>query len=105
MVRWTLRSGLLVSGLLLVLGLARILPHGERAPEALHVHLATIFRTAMAGDGAATIQLGLLALILTPVLRVCALLVGWAHARARGLATVALAVLALLLVSMLIGLH
>lgn len=103
-VQWTLRGGLLVSGLLLGLGLVRILIAGEPAPPALHTHLQAILAGVKAGDGAATIELGLLALIVTPVLRVAALLLGWLHARVPLLAGAALVVLALLLFSMWLGL-
>lgn len=104
-VRWTLLSGLLVSGVLLAAGLARLLIHGEAHPLRLHLEVENIMRAALAGDGAAMIQLGLLALIVTPMLRVSALLIGWSLKRRFALALVALTVLALLTLSLLIGMH
>ena len=102
-VHYSLRAGVVASGLLLgaglVAGTVRGRPPFQREPLPPGAALAA----AAAGDGAALIDLGLLVLMATPVVRVAVLAVGWAAAGDRRFAAVAAAVLALLGVSLYLG--
>jgi uncharacterized membrane protein len=102
-VHYSLLVGLLLSGLLLIAGLAMALARHEVQPAGPPVPLAVVLRGALSGDGVACLNLGLLALMLTPVLRVCVLVVGWSLAGERHFALVALSVLALLGLSVVLG--
>jgi uncharacterized membrane protein len=65
--------------------------------------LANVVRDALRGDGIDLIDLGLLALISTPALRVAVLALAWAREREWRFAGVAIAVLALLALGMVLG--
>ncbi len=94
--------GVLASGALMVLGL--ILAVGQATARARgRGRLALLLRQAIAGDGRSMINVGLIVLMLTPVVRVLVLAVGWAAARHWRLAGVATIVAALLAVSMALG--
>lgn len=99
----SLLGGLLLSASLLVLGAARVLashqPHAETRPEGAVI----IFTKAARGDGVAILDLGVLILMLTPVLRVVVLAVGWLASREWRFGLIALTVLALLVTSILLG--
>jgi uncharacterized membrane protein len=62
-----------------------------------------VLRSAVGGNGAALIQIGLLALIATPIMRVAVLALGWGLARNRRFMVVSLVVLALLAISFFLG--
>jgi uncharacterized membrane protein len=62
-----------------------------------------LFTQAIAGDGRSMINVGLIVLMLTPVVRVLMLAVGWSAARHWWMAGVAATVAALLAVSMALG--
>lgn len=96
-------SGLVASGLLLALGFALLLavPHPQAESGALEI--SVLFSRAASGDGTAVLALGLLVLMLTPVLRVMVLAIGWLHQRDWAFAAVAISVLALLAASMALG--
>jgi uncharacterized membrane protein len=102
-VHWTLFAGLSLSGVLLVLGLALELTEGEpRLWQSPHP-LRLMIRGALEGNGTDVIDLGLLVLIVTPLLRVLVLAIGWTLEGDLRFALVALTVLALLSVSFMLG--
>jgi uncharacterized membrane protein len=103
-VHWILLTGLVLSGLMLVTGLGLALLRGGPRPDGPPPGLPSLFRAAASGDGVAWLDLGLLALIGTPVLRVAVLALGWWLAGERRFAIVALAVLGLLAAGLLLGL-
>lgn len=98
----TLLAGLIVSGLLLVVGLTVMLVQGhEQAPKS--EPFLTVLRDSARFNGPAVTTLGLLALMITPIVRVAVLLVGWTIERDWRFAGVALAVLVLLCMSLTLG--
>ncbi|MBV8557098.1 MAG: DUF1634 domain-containing protein [Planctomycetaceae bacterium] len=103
-VHWSLLSGLAVSALLLALGLGLALIRGGPRPEGPPHPLSALLRGAAHGEGVDLLDLGLLILIGTPVLRVAVLAVGWWTMGDRRFAAVALTVLALLGLSLALGL-
>ncbi len=102
-VHLSLLAGLIVCGILLILGLSLTLiagtPEGSGPPPGLGV----LIRQAIRGDGPSLIRLGLLALLATPVLRVVVLSIGWFRLGDRRFASIATAVLVLLIVGVLLG--
>ena len=103
-VHYSLLAGLAASGLLLLAGLVIALVRREARPEGPPEPLPTVIRGALAGDGVACLDLGLLALMLTPVLRVCVLAIGWSLSGERRFAVVAAIVLATLSLSLVLSL-
>ena len=104
--RWvhrTLLVGLVLSGLLLTTGLVLVLLRGQARPEGRPPSVDSTVREATGGDGVAWLDLGLLALMATPMLRVAVLALGWGLAGERRFAAVALAVLGLLGVGIALG--
>lgn len=99
----SLLAGLVASGILLVAGLAIVLATGEQRGAGPPPPLATLLARAGAGRGVAIVDVGLLTLMITPALRVAVLGIGWARARQLRFALVAATVLALLGVSVLLG--
>lgn len=96
--------GLIVSGVLLAVGLTTMLLQGhEQAPR--YESFPRLLRDAGRLRGPAVTTLGLLALMITPILRVVVLLVGWTVERDWRFAGVALAVFVLLCISLTIGAH
>lgn len=105
--RWvhrTLLAGVLLSGLLLAIGLTVNLVGGARDQTGAPSPIETLPAAALGGDGMALIDLGLLTLIGTPILRVVVLALGWLLERDIPMAAVAIAVLALLILGMALGL-
>lgn len=102
-VHYSLLSGLVASSLLLVAGLALVLMRDEPRPAGPPAALLDTVRGVLAGQGIAMLDLGLLALMITPVLRVAVLAVGWSLAGWRRFAAIALTVLALLGASIFLG--
>jgi uncharacterized membrane protein len=107
-----LRAGVLTSAaVVLAGGVVYLLQHGAGAPGH-HVfrgepaelrHLGGIVRGALTGRGPALIQLGLVLLLATPLLRVVSSLAGFALQRDRVYVVVTLIVLAILLYGLLGG--
>ena len=98
-----LRAGVVASGVLLVAGLAAIWLRGETLPGGLPASFGAVIRGALRADGPSLLALGLLVLMSTPVARVAVLAAGWLLEGDRRFAAVALAVLAVLLASMALG--
>ena len=98
----TLLAGLVVSGVLLATGLAIMLTQGNKeAPQ--YESFTSLLQDAGQLQGPAVTTLGLLALMITPILRVVVLLGGWTSKRDWRFAGVALTVLVLLCISLGIG--
>lgn|SRR5487761_1809623 len=97
-----LLGGLVVSAALLLAGMVIMLVRGgqEASP---HTPLASLLRDAARLNGPALTTLGLLVLMITPILRVVVLLIGWAVRRDWVFAAISLVVLALLMISLLLG--
>jgi uncharacterized membrane protein len=102
-VHQSLLAGLVVSGLMLVAGLALSMLHGHAGPQGRPPSAESLIRRAARGDGVAWLDLGLICLIATPVLRVVVLAVGWGLAGERRFAAVATTVLALLVLGLVLG--
>jgi uncharacterized membrane protein len=107
-----LQIGVLLSAAVVLIGATMLLarhgaePADYRAfhPERYPLHsLAEIFRGVMAFDARAIVQLGLMLLIATPVVRVALMLVAFLVQRDRLYVLVTALVLALLLYSLLVG--
>jgi uncharacterized membrane protein len=101
-VHWTLLSGLAVSAVLLIAGLIAMLLQGHESASP-HESFSAILSAALRCQGPALTTLGLLVLMITPILRVIVLLIGWVLRRDWLFAVVALVVLALLVLSLLLG--
>jgi uncharacterized membrane protein len=102
-VHLTLLSGAVVSGALMLAGLMIVLVAQEPRPQAVPPGVAQLVRMAVAGNGTSMIDLGLLLLLCTPLLRVAVLAVGWMLTGDRRFAAVALIVLSLLGLSLALG--
>jgi len=108
MVAWLLRSGvMLAAAVVLGGGICYVLAHaGEQQPTNFHGepaqyrNLSGIVSAALSGDCAGIIQLGLLLLIATPVVRVALSLAGFALERDRTYTIVTALVLAILVLSL-----
>ena len=105
-VHWSLLCGAALSGLLLAWGLF-LNGHSVRLTEAPAepgpVHLTALLHGVANGDAVSLMDLGLLLLITTPILRVAVLGLGWLiHGDGR-FAAVALVVLAMLVLSLMLG--
>jgi uncharacterized membrane protein len=97
-----LLAGLSVSAALLMAGLATTLATDQES-LARHDSLWALVRAAARLDGQALTVLGLLALMITPILRVIVLAIGWSLERNWRFAAVAFVVLITLAVSMTLG--
>jgi uncharacterized membrane protein len=102
-VHWTLLGGVALSGSLMLVGLAVALLGAQPRPHNMPPGLVALLRTSLSGNGASMIELALLVLMATPVMRVAVLGIGWAMSGTRRFAVVALAVLALLGFSIFLG--
>jgi uncharacterized membrane protein len=99
----SLLAGLLLSGLLLSGGLLAAWIGGQPQDAEYPQPLASIVDGALRGRGEALMTLGVLALMATPIVRVGVLAVGWLSEGNWRFAAVAAAVLALLGVSLYLG--
>jgi uncharacterized membrane protein len=102
-VHLTLLGGLLLSGVCLIVGLCVALLSGQPRPEGMPPPFWDVLLASFAGNGAALIEVGLLLLIATPIMRVAVLALGWGLAGNRRFMAVSLVVLALLLISFFLG--
>jgi uncharacterized membrane protein len=102
-VHWTLLLGLVFSALLMVAGLIVALVKNQPRPEELITNVRELLRLAIETNGVAWMELGVLALLFTPILRVVVLAIGWSIERDRRMALVAITVLVLLTISLIVG--
>jgi uncharacterized membrane protein len=102
-VHWTLLIGLLVSALMMIAGLFVAIAKNQPRPESLITSVPGLIRMAGEGNGVAWMELGVLMLLATPVLRVIVLAIGWSLQRDGRMALVALVVLLLLAVSIVLS--
>ncbi len=93
----------MLRGLLLAVGLAVVLLGPDDVSGALPASVSVAARGALHGDGLSLIAVGLLALMATPVTRVAILAVSWFQEGDRRYAAIAAAVLAILAVSVALG--
>lgn len=98
----TLLGGVLASAALLIIGLALALT-GQQAQAEPVTDWSQLSARALAGDGRAVIDVGLIVLMFTPVFRVLVLALGWISERKWRLALVSVAVAIMLAVSVYIG--
>lgn len=98
-----LQAGVVLSGLLLAAGLAVVLLGPGDVSGGLPASVAAAVRGALRGDGLSLVALGLLVLMATPIARVAVLAVSWLLEGDRRYAAVAFAVLAILAVSVALG--
>ena len=103
-VHWTLLSGLLLSATLLIAGLlATLVGLAEHPPERPASASAALRGPVQGQLPTKLLELGLLVLMATPVLRVLALAVGWTITGEPRFALVAVVVLVLLGLSLVLG--
>lgn len=107
---YMLRVGVMTAALVVFAGgVLYLLKFGHHAPEFQHFHgtpwsalnIAPVLRGVRELDGRSTIQLGILLLIATPIMRVVFCIVGFALQRDRIYVAVSSIVLAVLLYSLL----
>jgi hypothetical protein len=103
-VHYTLLTGVVSAGSLMAIGLMLSTAREQPRPIGPPSPISSLPDRIGSGDGVALIELGLLLLILTPVLRVGVLAIGWLAAGDRRFAAVATSVLALLALSVWLGL-
>jgi uncharacterized membrane protein len=101
----TLITGLVASAALLIAGLVVVLVKHQPRPEGPPAETSSLIHLALNGDGVALLDLGFLALMLTPLARVLILGLGWGTERNWHFAAVAFTVLGLLAISLIIGVH
>jgi uncharacterized membrane protein len=99
----SLLTGSAVSALLFVVGLTIALTSGKPRPDAAPQLDTALFRAALQFDAVPLLDLGLLALMLTPLVRIVILAGGWALQRDFRFAIVAVTVLLFLIASLFIG--
>ena len=102
-VHLVLQAGVVASGLLLVGGLVVVLAGAGDPSDAVPTSVAAAIRGALHGDGLSLIAIGMLVLMATPVARVAILAAGWFREGDRRYAAVAAAVLAILALSVALG--
>lgn len=99
-VHWSLLTGVAISGLVLMAGLILDPDRGPHEAAGRDVAINEVIRGVEREDGVSLINLGLLLLMATPVLRIFVLGTGWLISGDRQFAGIAFAVLLLLLLSM-----
>lgn len=102
-VHWSLLIGVLVSGVVLAAGLLRDPNLGPQERSGKILSIPAVLEGASQQEGVPLINLGLLLLMATPILRIVVLGLGWFFSGDIHFAIVSLLVLLLLVVSMLLG--
>jgi len=104
-IRAGLLGGVVLAGLAMAAGLGLVFMNGEHGNgKETAGTVRGLFGRALNGDGLGLLELGILVLIFTPMLRVAMLAIGWSISRQFRFAASALAVLAMLLTSLWLGL-
>lgn len=103
-VHLSLLTGLTASGALLGFGLLIVFATNE-VRSGPPPHISELPTEVWHGNGVAVIDLGLMLLMATPTIRVAVLLTGWVREKNWFFAIVAQTVLALLILSIVFGLH
>lgn len=102
-VHYSLLAGSSLSALVLLAGMILTLTMHQERPQGPPPGLGTLLHQVTRADGVALLDLGLLILMCTPILRVVVLGIGWLAGGDRRFAMVAFVVLALLLASLFLG--
>jgi len=102
-VHLSLKIGLWVSAVILYLGLFQTFRTGQHASPAEAPDWRSLTVDGIHGDPAALLNIGLLVLMATPVVRVVVLGAGWLMDGERMFAAIAIALLALLILSAILG--
>jgi len=102
LVHWTLLGGVMASAALLICGLSMMFAQGPPRVDAMH-GFGRLIPRALAGEGIAIVNLGLIALMLTPASRVVVLTIAWATRRQWRMAAIGSTVAALLAFSVALG--
>ena len=98
-IQTVLRVGLILSVVAMAAGFVVDVAEGEMAT--VSVRISSIFHAGSVGDR--MMAVGILALVLTPVVRVAALVVVWAREHDRRFAWVGIIVLVILLLGIVLG--
>ena len=101
-VHWTLLAGVCLSGVLLGLGLVLFFWHGQVSQAQANMGTPPSLDLKNIENGIGLMQIGLLILIATPMMRVLVLALGWSFSKNIRFAVVAWLVLALLVISLLL---
>jgi uncharacterized membrane protein len=99
----SLLFGVVLSGIVLGVGLFQDAQRGPNEPAGEHDKIGEVIQGSEHADGVSLINLGLLLLMATPVLRIAVLTLGWFMTSDRRFAVIALAVLVLLAISIVLG--
>lgn len=102
-VHLSLSIGIAVSAIVMSLGIVLALTTGQHAPAGPPPTWSRLIRESLQGDAVALLQAGLVLLMLTPIVRVLVLGLGWLVEREYRFATIALIVFALLIGSLVLG--
>jgi uncharacterized membrane protein len=102
-VHWSLLIGVLISGVVLAVGLLRDPNLGPQEQSGKILSIPAVLEGASRQEGVPLINLGLLLLMATPILRIVVLGLGWFFRGDIHFAIVSLLVLLLLVLSILLG--
>jgi uncharacterized membrane protein len=102
-VHLTLLAGVCLSGILLGLGLMLSFWHADASQVQTNARVPPAIDLKNLANGVGLMQIGLLILIATPMVRVLVLALGWSFSKNTRFAVVAWTVLALLMVGIFLG--
>ncbi|MDB5334702.1 MAG: hypothetical protein JWN70_321 [Planctomycetaceae bacterium] len=102
-VHWSLLIGVLISGVVLAAGLLRDPTLGPQERSGTALSIPEVLQGASRQEGVPLINLGLLLLMATPILRIAVLGVGWFFSGDIHFAMVSAVVMLLLIVSIALG--
>jgi len=102
-VHLALLLGVIASAILACLGILLVFIQQQPRPQTIPPSIVPLLAAALHGNGVAILNLALLLLMATPLVRVAVLAIGWAMAGDHRFAPVALVVLGLLALSLLLG--
>ncbi len=102
-VQIALLTGLIPAAVVLAIGLAVALASGQPRPDGPPAKLLALLSGVIHGQGVPMLDLGIVLLMLTPLLRVIVLAIGWTIRRDLHFALTALTVATLLALSLILG--